>query len=251
MSKESPKISVVIPAFNEEKMLPLCLKSLRNQDFRELYEIIVVDNASSDKTAEIARSFGVKVIYEPKKGTCRARQAGVMAARAKIIAGTDADCIVPSDWLSKIFERFNQYPRAVGVAGRIEYEGNAPWWLKAVTFVKDKILLIFFRAFGKTLHISSANFSFKKEALLQVGGYRTFFPSGPSGGDQQDILFRLQKIGPILIAPEIVVRTSTRRYRRGLLYALFVGTLWFGLINYLLTRFFHRSPIGQSSDVRD
>jgi glycosyltransferase involved in cell wall biosynthesis len=62
-------ISVVVPALNEEKYVGKCLSSLRAQSYpRELYEIIVVDNASTDRTAEIARGFGVKVVYESQRG---------------------------------------------------------------------------------------------------------------------------------------------------------------------------------------
>lgn len=91
MSKNSPSASIVVPARNEEKLLAQCLKSLLEQDYVGDYEIIVVDNASTDRTAEIASGFGVKVVYEANVGTGPARQCGLLEARGEIIAFTDAD----------------------------------------------------------------------------------------------------------------------------------------------------------------
>ena len=60
-------ISVVIPAFNEEKYLPDCLKSLRNQDYTGPYEIIIADNGSVDETVRIAQNFGARIVSCPEK----------------------------------------------------------------------------------------------------------------------------------------------------------------------------------------
>ena len=67
MKNGSPAISVVIPAFNEEKYLPACLEALKKQTFKN-YELIVVDNNSTDKTAQIAKKFGARVVKEKKQG---------------------------------------------------------------------------------------------------------------------------------------------------------------------------------------
>ena len=90
-----PHLSVVIPAYNEEQYLPACLRALRQQKDAPPFEVIVVDNASTDSTACIAGQFGAHVVAEPRKGVARARQSGFEAARAPIVASTDADTIVP------------------------------------------------------------------------------------------------------------------------------------------------------------
>jgi len=101
------KISVIIPAFNEEKLLPRCLESLRNQDYEDEYEIIVADNGSTDDTAGIAREFGAKVVSCPnRRGVFHARQAGADAACGDIIAQADADTIYPRGWLRRIANQF-------------------------------------------------------------------------------------------------------------------------------------------------
>src|SRR3989344_2814273 len=98
------KISVVIPAYNEEKYIAKTLKSLINQDFpRELFEIIVVNNGSTDKTHQVAEKFGVKVIrYNKVQGVSAARDVGSRIAEGEIIAGTDAYTVVPRHWLKTI-----------------------------------------------------------------------------------------------------------------------------------------------------
>jgi glycosyltransferase involved in cell wall biosynthesis len=93
-----PLISVIIPAFNEEKFLGNCLFSLKNQDFND-FEIIVVDNNSRDKTSKIAKKFGVKLVSEKNQGAALARNRGAKEAKGEILAFTDADTILPKNWL--------------------------------------------------------------------------------------------------------------------------------------------------------
>ena len=113
-------ISIVIPARNEEKLLPDCLGSLRNQDYPGDYEIIVVDNGSTDATADIARSFGAKVIAANAEGSVfYARQAGADAARGDIIIYYAVMKTSPSDfacgvtagrWAWRPIERLSMLP---------------------------------------------------------------------------------------------------------------------------------------------
>jgi glycosyltransferase involved in cell wall biosynthesis len=85
-------LSIVIPAFNEEKYIGDCLKSCLKFAPANLREIIVVDNASTDRTAEVARGYGplVRVVSQPKKGLTHARQAGFEAAQGDIMMSIDA-----------------------------------------------------------------------------------------------------------------------------------------------------------------
>jgi glycosyltransferase involved in cell wall biosynthesis len=121
-------ISIVIPAFNEEKLLPECLRSLKNQNYAGEYEIIVADNGSTDNTPNIARQFGAKVITCPEKqNVFYARQAGADVAGGDIIAQADADTIYPEDWLRKIAEKFAARQEVVAITGRFVYR-KSPWW---------------------------------------------------------------------------------------------------------------------------
>ena len=95
------KISVIIPAHNEEKYLRQTLEAILAQDYPD-FEVIVIDNASTDRTAEIARSFpGVKLVSESRKGTMWACERGRQEATGEIIVRMDADCLPEKDWLVK------------------------------------------------------------------------------------------------------------------------------------------------------
>jgi glycosyltransferase involved in cell wall biosynthesis len=115
------RVSIVVPAFNEELLLPKCLESLLAQDYAGDLEILVVDNASSDGTARVARSHGVKVISEPIRGYSHALIAGFSAASGEIIACTDADTVVPPDWVSSMIREYVHRPELVAIGGEVEY----------------------------------------------------------------------------------------------------------------------------------
>lgn len=127
-------VSVVIPALNEEHTLPVCLDALAAQT-QPPYEVIVVDNGSTDKTADIARSYPfVRLIEEPKRGRVYARNAGFMAARGAIIARIDADAIVPSDWVAHIATYFMDEAHAVTAwtGGAYFYNVRMPRFISAL-----------------------------------------------------------------------------------------------------------------------
>ena len=100
------KYSVVIPCFNEENYLKRTIKSLQSQDYKGNFEIIVVDNNSTDNTAIIAKRLGVRVISEKNPGVCFARQKGTLSASGSIVISTDADTVFKKNWLSKIDKKF-------------------------------------------------------------------------------------------------------------------------------------------------
>lgn len=100
------RISVVIPAYNEEQYIRRCLESLMQQT-RKPYEIIVVNNNSTDKTTSIVKEFPkVKLIHEQQQGITATRNTGFTAAKGDIIARTDADTIVPKTWIEHIHTLF-------------------------------------------------------------------------------------------------------------------------------------------------
>lgn len=109
------KVSVVIPAYNEQKYIGACLDSLmRQQDPPD--EIIVVNNNSKDKTASIIQKYPVRIVHEKEQGMIQARNRGFNEAQFDIIARTDADTIVPPDWIKKIRKAFNN-PKLIALSG--------------------------------------------------------------------------------------------------------------------------------------
>jgi glycosyltransferase involved in cell wall biosynthesis len=111
-----PTVSIVIPTFNSEKFLPLCLKSIKEQNYpRELIEILIVDGGSSDKTIEIAKKFGCDILHNPLKTGEAGKSIGVKHAKNEIIAFIDSDNILNSnDWLTKMVKPFEN-PEIFGV----------------------------------------------------------------------------------------------------------------------------------------
>ncbi|HYH74730.1 MAG TPA: glycosyltransferase family A protein [Candidatus Saccharimonadales bacterium] len=102
MHKTHPRVSIVIPAHNEEGRLRACLESIAAQTSRP-YEVIVVDNNSTDTTTAIAASFPfVRIVSEAQQGIVFARNAGFDAATGDIIGRIDADVTMPSNWVAHI-----------------------------------------------------------------------------------------------------------------------------------------------------
>ncbi|MGA2362537.1 MAG: glycosyltransferase [Candidatus Aminicenantales bacterium] len=212
---ESVKISVVVPARNEEQLLPSCLESLKHQTFFLPYEIIVVDNGSRDRTADLAREMGARVVTEPHQGVTWARQKGLEASRSEVLAYVDADTRVPPDWLERLWDTLDRNPRAAAVSGGVSFskgrnwQGNLHRWSNALTLFGDKALRL---VCGKTGSLWGANFAVRRNALIKAGGFNRniqFY------GDDTELSLRLRKVGRVKFEKKIVVESSPRRFERG------------------------------------
>ena len=202
----SIKISVVIPAFNEEKDLVECLEFLQKQTFpKASYEVIVVDNNSTDITAQIAQSYEVRIIGCQVQGVAAARAAGSDVAYGEIIAGTDADTIVATDWLEKIWYHFEKDPKLIGLTG--------PVYFKDTNAVFSKLCYISFDIFQRFNFLirkpifSGSNYAVKTEAYKDVGGINPKLESA----EDIDLSFRLSKKGKVGYFEDCIVHTSARR----------------------------------------
>jgi glycosyltransferase involved in cell wall biosynthesis len=116
-------ISVVIPALNDAVMLAACLDALAVQT-HPAGEIVVVDNGSTDDTAEVARRGGARVVPEPKRGIMPATAAGFDAATGQILARLDADSVPPPDWLERVEAAFAADPRLTALTGPGDFYGS-------------------------------------------------------------------------------------------------------------------------------
>ena len=219
-------ISVVIPAFNEEKYLARCLYGLMHQVDPPRVEVIVVDNGSSDSTAVIARSFGAQVITEPQLGVGRARRVGFAAARAPIIASTDADCIPSPNWLNRIWQTFVDEPDLVAVAGYALFL-DGPLYIRMAPRLIQRVNA--FRYIGHMFGrqpASTQNLAVRRQAYEAVGGFNAAIVS-PLALDDVDLPLRLSKLGPVRVRSDLVVWTSARRYMQEPL-----RTFWYRAANY-------------------
>jgi len=213
------KISVVIPTYNEERYVERCLKSLVNQTLpRTEFELIVVDGGSTDRTVEIAQGYADIVMQQKSKGVGGARNDGVDAASAELIATTDADIILPGDWLARICADFES-KSVVGVYGPINpIEDIFKYQFLIGLFNKVAYLLARMRVFYATL---GSNTAFRRRTFLQIGGY-----SDLPAGDDYEIALRLKRAGRIYYDPALYVDFSMRRMEQfGILHTLYIWAI--------------------------
>lgn len=237
---DNPFISVVIPAYNEEKFLKKALLSIVNQNY-DNFELIIVDNNSSDKTAEISRSFGAKVILEKKQGVVFARQAGFMEARGEIIATTDADTMLPKNWLSVIAEDFKKNEKLVIYGGICNlYSGSIAAKFSAYYLLYPYRYLDRFLSGGWSM--AGANFAVRKKAFLNAGGFNTKIKSY----EDIELSQRMKSIGESKLNPSLRVETSGRRFGNG----LFAGLRpW--VVNEVIRIFEVEKEFLSQSDIRE
>ncbi len=234
-------ISVIIPAYNEEKYIGETLKSIISSAPENLLEIIVVNNASTDNTAGVAGQFSqVKLVNEYHKGVTRARQAGFLAARGDILAFIDADTHVSQEWFGVLNSQFAADSLLVGLSGPYEYydltESKrllADFWYfcaKFLSLVHSSVVII-------------GNFAAKRRALLAVGGFDTrieFY------GDDTDIALKLKKLGKVKFLKDFQPSSSARRLNgQGLLV-----TAFYYAINYFSMIILKRPVTFKYIDIR-
>jgi len=205
------KVTVVIPAFNEEKFLGACLKSLLSQEIKP-DEIIVVDNNSVDHTAEIAKEFGAKVVKEKKQGICYARNAGFDAAKGDIIARCDADSILFPDWIKRIHEDFEN-SGIIGVTGpcyfydfvgKRGYKKMPKILHTALFFKSSKLVLRHEILFG-------SNMALLRGAWLKIRD--EVCSNEKKFHEDMDLASHLAKYGTIQYDPQLIATISARRVK--------------------------------------
>lgn len=237
------RFSIVIPAYNEEAFIGASLKSLRAQDFADPYEIIVVDNNSSDETARVAMSHGVIVVREERQGVCWARQRGTEMAAGEIIVSADADTVYETGWLSRIDREFRKDGGRVAVVGPFRF-ADGPWWGQAWTSFLFGFVFVVSRLTRRVPYVAAANLAFRKK---DWPGYNTY---ATQGGDELDLLRRLQARGRVAFIPDNPVLTSSRRLSRGFVYNAIVTVIFYYFLGYTLNRLTRRSVVGMAPAFR-
>lgn len=240
----NPRFSVVIPAYNEADYLSRTLQSLREQDFAGDVEIIVVDNDSTDATAEIARAHGARTLFESRRGVCWARQRGTEAARGELVVSTDADTVHPVDWLSRIDAHFRANTACVALAGPCRFS-PAPRWARVYPILLFGAVHLLFSLTGFVAYATATNIAFRRASFP---GYDTRLTQG---GDELGLLRSLRHKGRIAFDRTNVVTTSARRLYRGFAYNILVTLLYYYLVAYLVNRVAGRTVLGSAPAYRD
>jgi len=194
-------ISVTVPAYNEQNLIAGCLDSLLNQTLdKDKYEIIVIDNNSTDLTAKIATEKGVRVEKELEKGYVHAIRKGIEVSQAAIIAFTDADCRVPKDWVAKILDDFSASPDIIAVGGKLRFYDLNP--------ILDNLIWLILYPMNV---LPGNNMAIKREGLIRMGGI------DPKINLSVDFWLttklRRRNVGKIIVDKYLVVETSGRRFK--------------------------------------
>lgn len=199
-----PFVSVIVPVLNGEDTIKECVASLLSSSYpAERREILVVDNGSKDRTAEIVRAYPVTLIREERPGASHARNRGVEAADGEVLAFTDADCSVSSGWLRELVRGFDD-ESVGGVEGEtLAYPPVTPierYQARIGSHTHQVRSSSVFAPFMPT-----ANVAFRREVFDRIGAFDTRFPA--AGGEDIDFSWRfLEQTGlKLLYAPKAVV----------------------------------------------
>jgi len=199
-----PLISVIIPAKDASSHLAKCLQAAKSQEGLRLgsdYEIILVDDGSSDNTAEVAAGMQIRVLPQPNAGPAAARNRGARAASGAILAFTDADCVPSPGWLAALTAPFRD-PSVYGVKGvyRTVEKGLIPRFVQVE--YEDRYQRM--AQLDQIDFIDTYSAAYRREVFLQEGGFNEIFPR-PSVEDQE-LSFRLAARGLRLVfAPAAAV----------------------------------------------
>ncbi len=226
------KASIVIPAFNEEKNISSAIKAALAQDYSD-FEVIVVNNASTDNTAKIASQFPVTLVSESRKGLLYAREKGRQTATGDIIANIDADCLPSPHWLSTGIPLFKNQ-NVVAVSGPYDYyDGGKVFRAISLALQKTVFTLVnkLFVSLRRGGTIIGGNTLLRAAALEKAGGYDTsilFY------GEDTDTAQRVSKYGKIIFNPRLTMPTSARRFKaEGTLKITLLYFLYFFRITFL------------------
>ncbi|KPK00673.1 MAG: hypothetical protein AMK71_08060 [Nitrospira bacterium SG8_35_4] len=214
------EVTVIIPAKNEEACIGNCIESInRNEYPSERYEVIVVDNGSSDSTVSIAKSHGAEVAIKPGVNVSALRNLGASMAKGSVLAFIDADCTVASDWLAEA-EKYFKRDDVVCFGSTPGIPDNPTWvqrtWALARLKKEEEV---------ETAWLESMNMFVKKEFLQKIGGFNERLETC----EDVDISYRLSRYGRIISDTNIraVHHGEARDIRE-----FFVKEKWRGKGNY-------------------
>jgi glycosyltransferase involved in cell wall biosynthesis len=166
------KYSFIIPAYNEESLIADCIKSVQRQKGTS-FEVIVVDNGSNDKTAEIAKRLNAIVVKESKKGISYARNKGAREAKGKYLCFIDADGVVSRRWLMLVKKETSKRSKVDVVIGMNIFTHESivkAIWYNTYTLFAHVGLVMSSLFFGKT-YIPGNNIAIRKELFEKIGGF--------------------------------------------------------------------------------
>lgn len=230
-ASDSIGVSVIVPALNEEEMIGRCLQSLAQSECSAgCFEVIVVDNGSTDRTMEIARGYSdklqVTVLHRPGINISALRNQGAAVAKGEILAFLDADCLVPRNWIQDA-RRHLAAENAGIIGGNIAIPGDSRWvaraWYGVGYAPKD----------GPVTYVPSGNMLVRRSSFRQLGG----FDDSLKTSEDCELCFRARKAGlPVCAVGTMAVvhlrtpQTLAEFYRRERWHGTHVARVFFANI---------------------
>lgn len=207
------KVSFVIPAYNEEDYIGRCLDAVfGNINDRKDIEVIVVDNNSTDRTAEVAARYkGVRLLHEMRRGANAARRRGFDEAKGDLVALPDADTIPPQGWLSDAEAEFAKDPKLVCVSGPFIYYDlpKRIRFMARMFYGGGYLLYLMGRSLLRTTTIiQGGNYVARRDAVAKANGLD---PSISFYGDDTDLALKLSKVGKVKFSLKMKTLASGRR----------------------------------------
>jgi glycosyltransferase involved in cell wall biosynthesis len=202
---EKPKISIVIPTLNEEKYLDGILCSLRNQTLKG-FEVIISDDSSTDKTVEIAKKYGAKVVVNDRIGEYHSRNVGAKHAKADILLFTSADVIFPERVLEKTVEKFSEDSELIALyKPLVPFDG--PFWSK-IEYMFYYTVAALASKITRESNASSTFMSVKKTSFEKTSGFNDLMSA-------DSILSReLNRLGKVKLCFDEFIPISGRRIKK-------------------------------------
>ena len=187
----NPNFSIIIPACNCERTIRLCLEAMKRLQVSELREIIVVDDGSTDKTADIVKSFKeVRYFFQENKGPAAARNRGANEAKGEVVCFTDSDCMPRGDWLKRLGESFSdgKIAAVAGSYGLANPRNSLAQCIQdEIVFRHKKLLPSRPKVFG------SYNVAIRKKIFDAVGGFDESYRF--ASGEDNDLSYRIRQKG--------------------------------------------------------
>ncbi len=215
MTRFTPTVSIIVAVYNGADMIGTCIESLLNQDYpADKYDIIIVENGSTDNTAEVVQRYPIRFVQSRARGKQAALNLAIGHSDAEIIAMTDADCIADPQWLSRLVQPYSD-PEVGGVGGLIAPYVHAKRSIIERFSELQNPLINYMSGDNEFLpHLYGANCSYRRVLLNQVGNYDTRLPIS----DDTDICWRVQiKTGKrIVYAEDAIIYHHHRSTRQGL-----------------------------------
>jgi len=188
------RVTIVIPVHNSAATIGKAISATLIQEYPiDKLEIVVVDDGSSDNSAQIIRKFPVKYIFQPNSGPAKARNIGWQSSRGDIICFTDSDCIPEKNWINKIIARYVS-DKIAGVGGSYDIADDKSWLAKCI---HEEIIQRHLKMPELSTHLASYNFSCRKSVLKEIGGFDESFKA--ASAEDNELSYRIRKKGYDLI----------------------------------------------------